>query len=429
ELDLDLLKLNYTTIIYAEDTSTGEFKELQRLEGNEGSRIWIDYEDMPPQLFDVLISVEDKRFMEHNGVDLMGTVKEGFKYVLSKVGLGSRDDVRGASTITQQLVRNITNDREDSVSRKLREIFRALKVAKYYSRDQILESYLNTVPFGNNTNGVQAAANLYFSKDVSELHVAEMASIIGITKSPTYYNPYLTKDNNEAGIEGFENNQKRKEDILFLMHEQGKLSDQEYKEALEYEVVFDKDNNQRRVEGQQSYFVDYMMEQVINDLSKTLEISYAEAQQRMFRGGYRIYSTVDTSVQTKLETIYENPEEYMPKVSNKDEYPQSSFIITDPTGAIKGLVGGIGEKEGARVWNRATDTKRQPGSTIKPISSYALAIENDLVHWSSLLLDGPYRLVIPDQPDWTPRNYYGAPKGYMILEEALQRSTNLIPVR
>ncbi|MEG0752917.1 MAG: transglycosylase domain-containing protein, partial [Angelakisella sp.] len=279
------------------------------------------------------------------------------------------------------------------------------------------------------TNGVQAAANLYFSKDVSELHVAEMASIIGITKSPTYYNPYLTKDNNEAGIEGFENNQKRKEDILFLMHEQGKLSDQEYKEALEYEVVFDKDNNQRRVEGQQSYFVDYMMEQVINDLSKTLEISYAEAQQRMFRGGYRIYSTVDTSVQTKLETIYENPEEYMPKVSNKDEYPQSSFIITDPTGAIKGLVGGIGEKEGARVWNRATDTKRQPGSTIKPISSYALAIENDLVHWSSLLLDGPYRLVIPDQPDWTPRNYYGAPKGYMILEEALQRSTNLIPVR
>ena len=119
----------------------------------------------------------------------------------------------------------------------------------------------------------------------------------------------------------------------------------------------------------------------------------------------------------------------MPKVTNKDEYPQSAFIVTDPNGAIKGIVGGIGEKEGARVWNRATDTKRQPGSTIKPISSYVLSVENDLVHWSSLLLDGPYQLRLPNQPAWTPRNYYGDFKGYMILEEALQRSTNLIPVR
>ncbi|MEG1942824.1 MAG: transglycosylase domain-containing protein, partial [Angelakisella sp.] len=402
---------------------------LQRLEGDAGSRVWVDYENMPPQLFDTLIAVEDKRFKEHQGVDWLGTTNSFVKLVLGKFGIGSEDDVRGASTITQQLVRNITNDKENSIPRKLREIFRALKLEKYYSKDQILESYLNTVPFGNNTNGIQAAANLYFSKDASDLNVSEMASIIGITKSPTYYNPYYTKDNNKEHVEGFKNNQKRKEDILFLMHEQNKLTDAEYKDALAYEVVFDTANNDRRVQGQQSYFVDYLMEQVISDLSATKGITRQEAQGQLYNGGFRIYSTVDPVVQGKVEKIYENPSEYMPKVSNKDEYPQSAFIITDPSGAIKGLVGGTGKKEGARIWNRATDTKRQPGSTIKPISSYALAFENDLVTWSSLLMDGPYSLKIEDQPPWQPKDYYGAPKGYMILEEALQRSCNLIPVR
>lgn len=429
ELDLDLLKLNYTTIIYAEEPTTGEFVELQRLEAPTGSRIWVDYEDLPSQLFDVLISVEDKRFKEHQGVDWIGTTNSFVKLALSYVGMGSDEDVRGASTITQQLVRNITGDNESGIPRKLREIFRALKVEKYYSKDQILESYLNTVPFGNNTNGIQAAANLYFTKDVSELTVAEMASIIGITKSPTYYNPYYYPDNNEGGVDGYNNNQKRKEDILFLMHEQGKLTDKEYKDALAQHITFDTANNEKRVAGKQSYFTDFLMEQVITDLSAAKSITYQEAQSQLFNGGFRIYSTVDTSVQTKLETVYLDPEQYMPKVSNKDEYPQSAFIITDPNGAIKGLVGGIGEKEGARVWNRATDTKRQPGSTIKPIATYSLAVENDLIHWSSLLLDAPYSLTIPGQPAWRPKNFYGAFTGYMLVETAIQRSCNMIPVR
>lgn len=430
ELDLDLLKLNYTTIIYSEEPETGEFAELQRLEAPTGSRIWVDYEDMPPQLFDVLIAVEDKRFKEHQGVDWIGTTNSFVKLALSYVGMGNDEDVRGASTITQQLVRNITGDNESGIPRKLREIFRALKVEKVYSKDQIIESYLNTVPFGNNTNGIQAAANLYFTKDVSELTVAEMASIIGTTKSPTFYNPYYYPDNNEAGIAGYENNQQRKEDILFLMNEQGKLSNAEYKEALAQHVTFDTDNNDKRVAGKQSYFVDYMMEQVITDLSATAGITYREAESQLYNGGFRIYSTVDTGVQTKLETVYEDPVQYMPKVSNKDEYPQSAFIITDPNGAIKGLVGGVGEKEGARVWNRATDTQRQPGSTIKPISTYALAVENDMIHWSSLLLDGPYSLTIPGQAPWTPKNFYSDGfTGYMLVETAIQRSCNMIPVR
>lgn len=433
QLDLDLLKLNYTTIIYAEDKTTGEFVEQQRLVGNEGSRVWVDYEKMPPHLFDALIAVEDKRFMDHTGVDWYGTTNSFVKLALGKIGLGGSEDVRGASTITQQLVRNITGDNEFGIPRKLREIFRALKLEQFYSKDQILESYLNTVPFGNNTNGIQAAANLYFNKDVAELTVSECASIVGITKSPTFYNPYLSATNNTmatdgSAIDGITNNQERKEDILFFMHQQGKLTDAEYKDAENEVIVFSTENNAKRTSTTQSYFIDYLMEQVIDDLAAAKQITREEATLELYRGGFRIYSTEDTSVQTKLEAIYLDQEK-LPKVNNKDEYPQSAFIITDPNGAIRGLVGGIGEKSGARVLNRAAASVRQPGSTIKPISSYALAFEKDLVTWSSLLLDGPYSLQIENQPPWRPKDYYGAPKGYMILEEALQRSTNLIPVR
>ena len=425
EMDLDVLKLNYTTIIYAEDSATGETYELQRLSSQDGSRIWVDYEDMPQVLFDALIAVEDKRFESHNGVDWQRTFASFVNLVGQKFGFSLYEGTPGGSTITQQLVRNLTDDKDVTIQRKLREIVRALTLEKHYSKDQILETYLNLVTFGNNTYGIQAAANLYFDKDVSELTAAECASIVGITQNPTKYNPYYNTDGNN----GYQNNQDRKEDILYLMHEQGKLTDAEYEEALAQEIVFNTDNNDARISTDQSYFVDYLIEQVLSDMEEQLGITYAEAEKRLYSGGYRIYCTVDQTVQDKLEEIYVNWEEYFPKVSNVDEYPESAFIITDTGGAIKGLVGGKGEKEGARVWNRATDTKRQPGSTIKPISSYALSFENELVHWSSLLLDGPYKYEIPGQPAWEPVDYYGEPKGYMILEDAIQRSTNLIPVR
>ncbi len=420
-LDLDMLKLNYTTILYQQNPKTGAYEEMQRLEGTKGSRIWTDYEDMPKHLFDALIAVEDRNFLEHTGVDWRRTVLAGADNILGKFGMSILPGNPGASTITQQLVRNVTNDTKKSWDRKLREIFRAVKMERKYSKDQIIESYLNMVSFGNNTNGIQAAANLYFNKDVKDLTVAQCASIVGITQNPTYYNPYTQ----------YENNQKRKETVLFLMHEQGKLNDEEYEAALNEEIVFNKENNQKRQNNEQSYFTDYLMTQVIEDLAKELNITEKEASEKLYQGGYRIYTTVDPTVQEKLENIYENPEKYMPPVQN-EEYPQSAFIITDTNGAIKGLVGGIGKKEGARVWNRATDTQRQPGSTIKPIASYALSIENDIINWSSLVLDGPYCKYIKGQPLWKPTNFYNHTLGflgYIPTVEAIQRSTNVVPVR
>ena len=420
QFDLDAFKLSYTTIIYADDPETGTAAEIQRLSSKDGSRIWVDFADIPKHVLNAAIAVEDKRFYTHTGVDFKRTFASFANVVMQKFGFSLYEGTPGGSTITQQVIRNLSNDREVSIPRKIREIFRALNLEKHYSKDQIIESYLNAIPFGNNTNGIQAAANLYFNKDVGELTVAEAASIIGITNNPTFYNPYTE----------YENNQSRKEDILFLMHEQGLLTDAEYEAAVAEKIVFDEGTAEKRFNYSQSYFVDYMMEEVITDLMEKLGYTYAEAEAALYSGGYRIYTTQDPFVQKTVENIYENYEEYFPKVSNKDEYPQSAFIILDTNGAIKGMVGGTGKKEGARVWNRATDTKRQPGSTIKPISSYALAFENDLVNWSSLVLDGPYSIVPgPGQPAWSPRNYYNDFKGYMILEEALQRSTNMIPVR
>ena len=418
--DLDAFKLSYTTILYANDSETGAPVEIQRLSSQDGSRIWVDFADIPDVVKNAAIAVEDKRFMTHTGVDFQRTFLSFVNLIGQQVGISIYDGTPGGSTITQQVIRNLSNDRDVSIARKIREIFRALNLEKHYSKDQILESYLNVIPFGNNTNGIQAAANLYFNKDVSQLTAAEAASIIGITNSPTTYNPYTNYDNN----------QERKEDILYLMHEQGYLTDAEYEAALAEEIVFDEGTAEKRFTYDQSYFVDYVIEDVIDDLVEKLGYTKAEATAALYGGGYRIYTTVDTVVQERLEEIYENPEEYFPAVSNKDEYPQSAFVILDLQGAIKGLVGGTGEKEGARVWNRATDTRRQPGSTIKPISSYALAFENDLVNWSTLIEDGPFTISPgPGQPEWSPRNYYTGFYGYMILEEALQRSTNMIPVR
>ena len=418
--DLDAFKLNYTTILYADDPETGAPVEIQRLSSQDGSRIWVDFADIPDVVKEAAIAVEDKRFMTQTGVDFQRTFLSFVNLIGQQIGVSIYDGTPGGSTITQQVIRNLSDDRDVTIARKIREIFRALNLEKHYSKDQILESYLNVIPFGNNTNGIQAAANLYFNKDVSQLTAAEAASIIGITNSPTYYDPYTN----------YENNQSRKEDILYLMHEQGYLTDDEYEAALAEEIVFDEGTAEKRFTYDQSYFVDYVIEDVINDLVEKLGYTESEATAALYGGGYRIYTTVDPVVQERLETIYENPEEYFPAVSNKDEYPQSAFVILDLQGAIKGLVGGVGEKEGARVWNRATDTRRQPGSTIKPISSYALAFENDLVHWSTLIEDGPFTISPgPGQPEWSPRNYYSGFYGYMILEEALQRSTNMIPVR
>lgn len=417
-MDLDAQKLKYTTIFYADDGVT----ELARAyDPSEGNRIWADYDEMPKQLLDCVVAVEDKRFWEHSGVDFLTTTKAGLNAVLQKLGLSGLygGATPGASTITQQVVRNITGDKEVSSARKLREIFRALNLEKYYTKEQIIETYLNLAGFSQNCSGIQAAANVFFNKDVSELTVAECATIVGTTKNPTQYDPYSN----------FEANQERKEYILGLMYDQGKLNKEEYDAAMAEEIVLSYSGNSNATI--QNWFMDYATEQVCADLAEKYGYTAQEAYSQLISGGYRIFTTCDPDVQDILEDVYSSLDNF-PPVLNK-EYPESAFVITDLGGAVKGIIGSNRPKEGNRVWNRAADTTRQPGSTIKPISSYALAFENDLITYSTVIEDRQV-VINPDEVSysqelWTPKNFYAGFKGFVTVQYAIMRSINTIPVQ
>lgn len=421
-LDLSMQKARYTTIFYADDGVT----ELARAYDPEaGNRIWVDYEQMPKQLLDAVVAVEDKRFWEHNGVDFLTTSKAGLNAVLQLVGLPGfyGGATPGASTITQQVVRNITNDRavdgSEGWARKLREIFRALNVEKYYTKEQIIETYLNLAGFSQNCSGIQAAANVFFNKDVSELTVAECVTIIGTTKNPYAYDPFTH----------WEENQQRKEYILGLMLEQGKLTREEYSAAMAQEIVLASGTNSNAVI--QTWFVDYVTDEVCKDLAEKQGITEAEAYQNLIGGGYRIYTTCEERVQNILEDYYSSPDNFPPV--NNEEYPQSAFVITDTGGAIKGIVGGNRGKDGNRIWNRASDTTRQIGSTIKPITSYVLGIEKDLITYSTVIEDRQV-VVNPDevsysQPLWVPKNEYNSFKGFVTVRTAIIRSINTVAVQ
>lgn len=210
-IDLDSYKLAYTSYVYYTDEN-GEEKLLETLYGDE-NREWVDLTDIPKYMQDAAVAIEDERFWKHNGVDWKRTFAAVFNLMTG--GSGGRF---GASTIPQQVVKNVTGDDDYSMMRKLEEILRALNLSKKYSREEILEFYLNTAHFGQNTNGVQAAAKVYFDKDVSELSLAECASIIGITQYPSKYNPFLHEDYNKE----------RQEVVLGKMRELGWITEEEY---------------------------------------------------------------------------------------------------------------------------------------------------------------------------------------------------------
>ncbi len=408
QIRLEDAQMRYTTILYANDPATNEPVELQELQTLE-YRIYVPYDQIPQYMKDAAVAIEDKRFWEHHGVDWKRTFG-----AFVNMFIPIYPTQAGGSTITQQVIKNITGEDEVRVDRKVREIFRALKLEQNYTKEQILETYLNTIFFSNQSYGVQAAANTYFGKDVQELTLAECASIIGITNAPTAYNPLLYP----------ENNKKRQEDILYAMWEQGKITDQEYEEAINEELVFQKDIAVQRVSPVYSYFVDHVIEEVISDLQDEYGYTYERAQQMVNSGGLRIYTTVDQSAQNWVQQYYSDAANFPQTILN-EEYPQSAFVLLDTNGAIKALAGAIGEKKGMREFSRATQAYRQTGSSIKPIAAYLQAVENDIVTWSTKLEDSPIEL---DGKSW-PVNHYGRYLGPITIDEAIQRSTNTIPVK
>lgn len=416
--DLNDLKLNFTTTVFAKDES-GNWQEYQRLHG-EFNRIWVsynqesaqaedkEYKGIPQNLVNAFVAIEDKRFFSHPGVDWKRTTKAFLNMALHS------STSYGGSTITQQLVKNIMSDKEKTASRKIREIMRARYVESTYSKETIMECYLNTIALGHGMYGVEVASNYYFGKSVNELSILECATLASITKSPSAYSPDDNPDNNKQ----------RREVVLKEMLKQDYITEKEYEDALKEEVKIVASKEAISESDVNSYYVEALIREIASDLAKELDCTVEEATTKFYNGGYKVYSNLDMRIQNCIDNVFTDSSYAL---KGKDgQTLQGSFTIIDYKGNVVGLSGGIGQKTvnlGSKGLNRATDAKRQPGSTMKPIAAYAPAIENGLITYSTMLED---KSTVYN--GWTPKNWYNYYSGKTTVKFALERSMNTIPV-
>ncbi len=405
-IDLDARSLNLSSFVYVQDPETGDFVEYQTLYGTE-NRVWVDYNEMPKAMPDAIIAIEDKRFYDHKGVDWLRTGEA----MLNLVG---GDDSFGASTLTQQLVKNLTEDDEVSITRKIREIVKALKVEKENTKDEIIEAYLNVVNFGGSCQGVQAAAQRYFGKDVKDCSIAECAAIAGITQNPSKWDPLIYPENNYI----------RREDVLFAMHQQGKITDAEYEQAMEesknmtfrdYSSETDDDTPQNI----QNWYFDELVFDLSRDLAEFYNISESAALNKIYSEGLKIYCAMDLEAQKMIE------EEALDidKTSNPDL--EIGMTLMDYTGRVIATVGSSNPKDGNLVFDRATMSTLQPGSSIKPVVAYAKAVDDGQIHWSSAIPDDPVSSWVYSDGSLGPYNWYETehPHG-LFLVDAIEWSSN-----
>ena len=462
EVYLDEFETKVSTELYSQDPDTGEWVMYQTLYLNSENRIWTDLEDIPKYLQEAAIAIEDKRFEKHHGVDWKGTTRAIVYTLFGK-------NVQGGSTITQQLVKNVTGDNEVTVKRKITEIYRALELEKRYEKDEILEAYLNEVFFGQSCYGVVTASRMYFNKDVSDLTLAECASLMGITNNPSMYDPTLSSWTRE-------NNRERQLTILGAMLEQEKISQEEYDEAKAEDIVFSNgftisgkyvgsddtvtdqepeepttddtdspaDEEEPTIKGRYSWFTEAMIGDVADALVEkygitdkvrdngTTYTAYEQAWDMVHGKGYKIYTTQNPKYQKIAEDVCYDLSNipYTSSYTNSageqvEDQLQIALTIVDPTnGYVVAMIGGAGEKQADRVWNWAVNA-RQCGSAIKPLSTYAPALDDGTINGASVIDDYPMLL----NGDVWPRNDNWRYQGLMPLHLALRQSLNTCAVR
>ena len=419
------VNLNNTSYIYVTDPDTQEQTVVKELYSGQ-NREWVSYSEIPQTLIDVTVAAEDKRFREHHGVDWLRTIRSTLGY------FGGSSRIQGGSTITQQVIKNLTGNDEVTPERKVQEIFTALKLEKNYSKEQILETYLNVAFFSNQCYGIQSASKLYFNKDISELNVAEAATLIAITNAPTRYNPLRENPNEDYGWgTGMEENKERRDYILGEMLDAGMLTQSEYEEWINYEVqLAPREEVQSTSDGLTAltdWHTDQVIEDVITDLQEEYNYTRAYATNMVYSGGYRIYSTMDPDIQQSLEDSYANPDTF--PALNNSEYPETAAIVIAPDGSVKGMIGG-NEKTSNRLFNRAAQSQRHPGSAMKPISAYLNAFERDLITWSTTFVDEPLTLTENGETFEWPVNYTNSyTHEPMTVQYAVQQSINTVPAQ
>lgn len=412
-IDLKAKSLNQTSFIYIKDDKTGEFKEYQTLYSTE-NRIWVDNQDIPQAMKDAVVAIEDKRFYDHSGVDWARTLS-------AVVNLATGEDTYGGSTITQQLIKNITDDNEVSINRKLREICKALKLEDEYTKDQILEAYLNVVNFGNNCQGVESAAQLYFDKSIKDCSIAECAAIAGITQNPSLWNPLVYP----------ENNKERREIVINEMYDQGKISKSEYEQAMKEsaDMTFVGFQNTQEDDDDDDYVQNWYIDQVFYDLKEDLALYYniseEAASEKLYTEGLKIYCAMDEEMQNYIEEAAQNIDK------SYDSELQIGSVLMGFDGRVIATVGSSKKKTQALEWDRATHSSLQPGSSIKPVIVYPYAIDNKMLYYSSLVKDEPVDnwKDVNGQLVSGPNNAYGSYYGDMLLPDAIEISSNATAVQ
>ena len=372
-------------------------------------KIFYSSEEIGDYLKDGFIAVEDKIFYEHKGINLKRTLLATFNYVTK------RSKVFGASTITQQVVKNISGDNQLCVRRKLEEIIRAIHIERNYSKTEILEVYLNVIPMSENIFGVGAASRAYFGKEPCDLLPEEAAVLIGITNAPTAYNPYI---NPEACL-------KKRNVVLSVMHDDGIISKNEYERAKNTPLnVIAREKREDRID---SWFVETVVEEITRDLVDKYEISSSAARMMLLGGGYKVYTTMNTRVQSVLEEYFENRDNFTDEINNGLNY---SMVVTDSkTGYLVGIVGRAGKKEGNRLLNHAL-TPHVPGSVLKPIALYAPLIDDGRINWATVFDDTPVSFIQENgEMREYPRNSPNVYDGLTTVKDAIRYSKNTIAVR
>ena len=448
-LDLTQLELAYTTIIYSQqinDQGQPEWVEYQRLQSPEENRIWKPLNEISPYIQHAFVAVEDENFYTHPGFSFKRTVLAAINEVFRKLtGSYLTGSQLGASTIEQQLIKNITGEDESSgiegYARKVKEIFRAIALDNRFSKEEILEAYLNTIGLTGNTAGVEAGANQYFGKSAADVTIAEAASIAAITKNPSRFNPYTNP----------EEHLKRRDDIILFMQQQGYITQAEAEAAwaTPLNLVEKTTDENAAVQTDYSWFTDYLIEEVIADLVEANPLNRDDwnreaANDYLHNGGLRIYATVDPEVQSVMENVWLEgkywepmPIENYDDPNDPDDTPrtittQAAGVVINYKGELVGVAGGLGQKTENRGFNRGTEMERQVGSTMKAVAAYPLGIDMDLINYSSVLMDDYFP--IPDgkggtRTDW-PSNWSGRYSHSMTtVYEALKQSLNTVAVR
>lgn len=415
-MDMSLMRIptiREPSVLYAYEPSSRTSRDGTTLHPAPNSalsearpRIYVPYDEIPPDLVHAFVAIEDKRFWTHHGVDIRRTAHAGVRYLTGKASFGG-------STITQQLVKNLTGNDSHTLERKLTEVFQALDLERQTDKTHILETYLNIINLAEGCFGIGAAAERYFSKSVSELTLAECAVIAAITNNPARYNPVTNPEQNRA----------RRDLILREMAAQGYISESERDAALA-EATELTPTPARSPTAVTSWYADLVVADVIRDLRARLGYTYETASMLVYGGGLTIETAMDETLQKAVEDYYAQSAHFPVGEHGR---PQSSFILIDPaTGDILAVAGAVGEKKANRLQNYATDTRRPAGSCIKPLTVYAPAVQARLITWSSLCEDAPVTEMngIP----W-PANADGLYRGRVTVSRAVALSLNPVAVR